>query len=113
MNKKKSCAEKLQENESDDDEQAPNKWLDEMGISQDVSLSHKLKRSPGTMADEKNKASLVVIAGTNTLAFFNLLINSKSLLVSATGVWAGLPPTLLCPVAFHGATLKKLKVFTH
>lgn len=66
--------------------------------------------SPTTSFEEKNKSSLVVIVGTNTLALFNLLINSKNLLVSSTGAFAGLPPTILSPVAFHGATLKKLKV---
>jgi len=53
---------------------------------------------------------LVSIAGTNTLAFFNFLINSKSFLVATAGPYAGIPPTILSPAAFHGATLKNFKV---
>lgn len=42
-------------------------------------------------------------------AFYNFLINCKSA-VALTGPYAGIPPTLLAPVAFHGATLNGLKV---
>ena len=38
-------------------------------------------------------------------------MNSK-LCISSTGPLAGIPPTLLSPVAFHGATLRPLKVCT-
>lgn len=42
-------------------------------------------------------------------ALYNLLLNCKST-VAATGLLAGIPPTLLAPVAFNGATLNALKV---
>lgn len=42
-------------------------------------------------------------------ALYNLLINCKRT-VPTTGPYAGIPPTLLAPVAFHGATLSALKV---
>ncbi|MPD00495.1 Protein downstream neighbor of son [Portunus trituberculatus] len=44
-----------------------------------------------------------------TQALINFLINSKSC-VALTGELAGIPPTLLAPVAFQGATLRPLKV---
>jgi hypothetical protein len=37
-------------------------------------------------------------------------MNCKSS-TATTGPLAGVPPTLLAPVAFHGASLKSLKVF--
>lgn len=55
------------------------------------------------------KQSLVFVKGVETQALFNFLINCKSA-IAATGALAGVPPTLLAPTAFHGATLKALKV---
>lgn len=53
--------------------------------------------------------SVVLVKGMNTLTLLNFLINSKSLIASS-GPQAGLPPTLLSPVAFRGATMQMLKV---
>lgn len=55
------------------------------------------------------KQSLVFVKGVEAQALFNLLINCKSA-ITITGALAGVPPTLLAPTAFHGATLKPLKV---
>ena len=60
---------------------------------------------------EKNNSSLLVIVGSkDTLTFFNFLINSKHHVVSTSGYLAGVPPTILSPVAFVGASLRSLKV---
>lgn len=53
--------------------------------------------------------SVVMVEGSNTFTLINFLINCKSL-VAAAGSQAGLPPTILSPVAFRGATLQTLKV---
>ncbi|XP_050310561.1 protein downstream neighbor of son homolog [Anthonomus grandis grandis] len=53
--------------------------------------------------------SLVLIEGVEVNAFFNFLINCKST-IAITGALAGVPPTLLAPVAFHGASLNALRV---
>lgn len=53
--------------------------------------------------------SLAVVKGTNTFTLLNFLINCKSL-VAVAGPQAGLPPTLLSPVAFRGGTMQTLKV---
>jgi hypothetical protein len=55
------------------------------------------------------RQSLVFVKDMETQALFNFLINCKST-TAATGALAGVPPTLLSPIAFHGATLKPLKV---
>lgn len=44
-----------------------------------------------------------------THALYNFLINCKTT-IAITGPLAGVPPTLLAPVAFNGATLNSLKV---
>lgn len=53
--------------------------------------------------------SVVLVKGTNTFTLLNFLINCKSLVASA-GPQAGIPPTLLSPIAFRGATMQTLKV---
>ncbi|KAG8136551.1 hypothetical protein E2320_005122 [Naja naja] len=50
----------------------------------------------------------MLVKGTNTFTLLNFLINCKSLVASA-GPQAGIPPTLLSPVAFRGATMQTLK----
>lgn len=50
-----------------------------------------------------------MIEGLEVQALYNFLINCKSA-IAQTGQLAGIPPTLLAPVAFHGATLNALKV---
>lgn len=55
------------------------------------------------------KQSLVFVKGVEAQALFNFLLNCKSV-TTVAGALAGIPPTLLAPVAFHGAVLKSLKV---
>lgn len=58
---------------------------------------------------DNSEESLVLVEGMEVHALYNFLINYKST-VSITGPFAGIPPTILAPVAFHGATLNSLKV---
>jgi hypothetical protein len=58
---------------------------------------------------DRTPESLIYVEGVEAQALFNFLMNCKSSTAS-TGPLAGVPPTLLAPVAFHGATLKSLKV---
>lgn len=53
--------------------------------------------------------SLVLVRGSHTFRLLNFLISCRSL-VAVAGPQAGLPPTLLSPVAFRGGTLQTLKV---
>jgi len=58
---------------------------------------------------DQTDQSIILIKGVEVNAFFNFLLNCKSI-VPPTGPFAGIPPTLLAPVAFFGATLSLLKV---
>uniref|UniRef100_A0A1B6GBU9 Uncharacterized protein n=1 Tax=Cuerna arida TaxID=1464854 RepID=A0A1B6GBU9_9HEMI len=58
---------------------------------------------------DRRPESLVLIEDTEAHVLFNMLLNCKSI-VATTGPLAGVPPTLLAPVAFHGATLRSLQV---
>eukprot|EP00794_Sanderia_malayensis_P003437 gene3437-3932_t len=68
------------------------------------------------MADEITKLqsidrrpkSTIVVSKSHVIALFNFLINSDSIL-SQSGPYQGVPPTLLAPVAFEGASLRMLK----
>lgn len=60
-------------------------------------------------AIDNSEQSLICVEGVESQALFNFLMNCKSS-VSITGHFAGIPPTLLSPVAFRGATLQSLKV---
>ncbi|CAH0387108.1 unnamed protein product [Bemisia tabaci] len=53
--------------------------------------------------------SLVCVQGVEAQALFNLLLNFRST-VATVGPLAGVPPTLIAPVAFHSAFLRPLKV---
>lgn len=53
--------------------------------------------------------SLVLVRGSHTFTLLNFLISCRSL-VAVAGPQAGLPPTLLSPVAFRGGTMQTLKV---
>lgn len=52
---------------------------------------------------------MVLVEGIEVHALYNFLINCKSA-TALTGPFAGIPPTILAPVAFKGATLNTLKV---
>lgn len=76
-------------------------------------MTHRCSRKEGhTVALDHKPESVVCVEGSHTFTLINFLINCKSLVASA-GSQAGLPPTLLAPVAFRGATMHMLKVQTH
>lgn len=61
------------------------------------------------MSLDHKPESVVCVEGSHTFTLINFLINCKSV-VAAAGSQAGLPPTLLAPIAFRGATMHTLKV---
>ncbi|XP_047362353.1 uncharacterized protein LOC124954073 isoform X3 [Vespa velutina] len=97
---------------NDEEDEAQDKWLQSLGVEN--SEIRKINSSQARMILEKEsemdsmKQSLVFVKGVEAQALFNLLINCKSA-ITTTGALAGVPPTLLAPMAFHGATLKPLK----
>ena len=84
-------------------------WLESMGVGKETLPQLQQSKISQQRAKLRNVdhqgSSLAVITGNHTQALFNYLLNNKSL-ISKTGSHAGIPPTLLAPVAFHGATLQ-------
>ncbi|KAM6161797.1 protein downstream neighbor of Son [Erethizon dorsatum] len=97
---------------SDEDEEESFSWLEEMGVHDKIKkpdiLSIKLRKEKHEVQMDHRPESVVLVKGTNTFTLLNFLINCKSL-VATSGAQAGLPPTLLSPVAFRGATMQMLK----
>ncbi|NWS40230.1 DONS protein, partial [Probosciger aterrimus] len=97
---------------SDDDDDESFSWLEEMGVQDKVkkpdAISIKLRKDNHEVQMDHKPQSLALVKGTNTFTLLNFLINCKSL-VAVAGPQAGLPPTLLSPVAFRGGTMQTLK----
>ncbi|KAK7162292.1 hypothetical protein R3I94_004827 [Phoxinus phoxinus] len=103
------------ENEEDDDDEDDDggfSWLKEMGVQDKIkkpdAISIKLRKEHREVCLDHRPESVVLVEGSNTFTLLNFLINCKSL-VAGAGSQAGLPPTLLAPTAFRGATLQTLK----
>jgi len=96
----------------DDDEDYEDQWITDIGLHSNLRSKLEAERlqdgGQGTSQGSYHD-SLILIEDVETQALFNWLMNSK-LCLSSTGPLAGIPPTLLSPVAFHGATLRPLKV---
>ncbi|XP_043748760.1 protein downstream neighbor of Son [Cervus elaphus] len=97
---------------SDEDEEESFSWLEEMGVQDKIKkpdvLSIKLRKEIHEVQMDHRPESVVFVKGMNTFTLLNFLINCKSL-IATSGPQAGLPPTLLSPVAFRGATMQMLK----
>ncbi|CAK6442102.1 unnamed protein product [Pipistrellus nathusii] len=97
---------------SDEDEEESFSWLEEMGVQDKIKkpdiLSLKLRKEKHEVQMDHRPESVVLVKGANTFTLLNFLINCKSL-IAASGPQAGLPPTLLSPIAFRGATMQMLK----
>uniref|UniRef100_A0A8C5KQC6 Downstream neighbor of SON n=1 Tax=Jaculus jaculus TaxID=51337 RepID=A0A8C5KQC6_JACJA len=101
---------------SDEDEEESLSWLEEMGVQDKIKkpgkISIKLHKEKHEVQMDHRPESVVLVKGPNTFTLLNFLINCKSL-VATSGSQAGLPPTLLSPVAFRGATMQMLKEVVH
>ena len=59
---------------------------------------------------DSHPESVAYVEGSGSVhVLFNFLLTSKTT-ITTTGAQAGIPPTILSPVGFQGATLKALKV---
>lgn len=98
--------------EEDDDDLCEEEWLQSLGVDSSeikkINSLHARKVVKSEMNDDFSDSSLVLIEGVECQAFFNFLLNSKST-VANVGRLAGIPPTLLAPVAFTGATMRSLQ----
>ncbi|KAM4710840.1 protein downstream neighbor of son homolog [Anableps anableps] len=87
-------------------------WLKEMGIQDKIKkpecISIQLQKEAPTLSLDHKPESTVCVEGSHSFNLINFLINCKSV-VAAAGSQTGLPPTLLAPTAFRGATMNVLK----
>ncbi|XP_072178624.1 protein downstream neighbor of Son-like [Diadema setosum] len=109
-----------QEEEEEEEEsnayQSPTKassWLQSMGLNKanfpSLEPSRVKFQTDHLLKLDNRPQSLVLVEGPDTQALFNFLLNSRSV-VASVGPLADIPPTILSPVAFKGATLHSCKV---
>ncbi|XP_053710483.1 protein downstream neighbor of Son isoform X1 [Synchiropus splendidus] len=95
-----------------EDEDSSLSWLKEMGVHDKIKkpdcIKMQLHKEGHIMSLDHKPESVVYVEGACTFTLINFLINCKSV-VAVAGSQAGLPPTLLAPVAFRGATMQLLK----
>ncbi|NXM28309.1 DONS protein, partial [Oxyruncus cristatus] len=100
------------DDDDDDDDDESFSWLEEMGVQDEVkkpdAISIQLRKEKREVRVDHRPESLALVRGSDTLTLLNLLMNCRSL-VAVAGPQAGLPPTLLSPVAFRGGTMHTLK----
>ncbi|XP_028128912.1 protein downstream neighbor of son homolog [Diabrotica virgifera virgifera] len=114
-NKTTSDSKQTQETEDQiENEDIPDEtWMKSMGIDDKeikrINYSQEKMISKIECEVDNSDQSLVMIEGGEVNGFYNFFLNCKSS-TALTGHLAGVPPTLLAPVAFHGASLNSLKV---
>ncbi|KAM9766926.1 LOW QUALITY PROTEIN: protein downstream neighbor of son homolog [Menidia menidia] len=95
-----------------EDEEGSIAWLKEMGVQDKIKtpdgLSLQLHKEAQAVSVDHKPESVVCVEASHTFTLINFLMNYKGL-VAAAGSQAGLPPTLLAPTAFRGATMAMLK----
>lgn len=92
----------------DDDDWLANLEVDNQQIRRIQSAHHRTVQSL-EMTDDHSDASLILIEGAECQGFFSFLLNSKST-ISNVGRLAGVPPTLLAPVAFPKASMAQVSL---
>lgn len=97
-------------------------WLESLGLSQQdfpslessqirrKQLLNQRKRLDDQTAEGRMKSLVKIVGVPNCQALMGMLINNRKICVSSSGPLAGIPPTLLSPVAFLGATLKAMSI---
>lgn len=97
-------------NTDDEDEET---WLANLGVEaseiKKISTTHARRIHESECANDATDESIILIEGVECQAFFNFLLNAKST-TTKVGRLAGVPPTLIAPIAFPGATLRNVQV---
>lgn len=88
-------------------------WLEDMGLDKKSFPTlepQKVKiQREGYQQVDRRAESLVFCEGCEVQALFNFLINCRSC-TALTGPQAGIPPTILSPTSFVGATVKTNRI---
>ncbi|XP_055530844.1 protein downstream neighbor of son homolog [Wyeomyia smithii] len=99
------------DNGEDSDDMEEEKWLASLGVEAEeikkINYNQIQKQQNRECDDDYSDQSTVLIEGIECQAFFNFLLNAKST-TTRVGRLAGVPPTLLAPVSFVGASLRSL-----
>ncbi|XP_055608142.1 protein downstream neighbor of son homolog [Uranotaenia lowii] len=97
--------------DEDDDDMEEEKWLESLGVAAEeikkINYNQAKKLQNRECDEDYSDQSTVLIEGVECQAFFNFLLNAKST-TTKVGRLAGVPPTLLAPVSFVGASLRTL-----
>jgi len=91
------------ENDSDDDN---DEWMASIGLDKEqfpALEKHTKQQTIDIRNKDQHPRSTVMVMGTDTMALANFILNWKTFTT-------GIPPTLLAPVAFEGATLRSHKI---
>lgn len=107
------CIDELDDDNFDDDNQE--EWLASMGVDvaeiKKIRTIHTRIKQNDECKEDYSDQSIALFEGVECQALFNFLLNAKST-TATVGKLAGIPPTLLAPVAFRGATLRNVDVST-
>lgn len=99
--------EDVEEEEEEEDEL---QFLANLGVNTaDIKLKEDMKARQKELEDDHGELSTAVFEGPDCTAFANYLLEAKSI-IPKIGKLAGVPPTLLSPVAFLGGSLKRNKI---
>ncbi|XP_063954468.1 protein downstream neighbor of son homolog [Lytechinus pictus] len=105
-----------EEEEEEDILRSPTKassWLQSIGLDKTNFPSLEPTRvkfqSDQLLKLDNRPQSLVLVEGLDTQALYNFLLNSRTVLTSV-GPLADIPPTILSPLPFKGATLHSCKL---
>lgn len=98
------------ENEDDDDHE---EWMEKVGLNSKVVTLQRNNKNANKDShfyfDNRPKSTLLFPESGDVQSLFNYLLNSKACVLTS-GPLAGVPPTLLAPVPFVGATLQKIRL---
>lgn len=102
------------EDEDEDEDEDHEEWLEKVGLNSKVVVtmqrnSKNAQKDSLFYFDNRPKSTLLFSESGDVQSLFNYLLNSKTCML-ASGPLAGVPPTLLAPVPFVGATLHKLRL---
>ena len=86
-------------------------FLESLGLSQQDFPTVKVTKSKTFVDKEDKSKTLAFVKGRDTNLLLTFLSNTD-LIIPTTGPLVGVPPTLLSPVAFSGASLHPLKLKT-
>uniref|UniRef100_A0A1B0A1N1 Protein downstream neighbor of son homolog n=1 Tax=Glossina pallidipes TaxID=7398 RepID=A0A1B0A1N1_GLOPL len=98
-------------NADSEEEEEEEEWLERLDVDVEeiwkIQSAHERKLKSQEMSEDFSDNSLMLIEGAECQGFFSFLLNAKST-IGTVGRLAGVPPTLLAPVAFPKATMQHL-----